>query len=363
MRPEELRTVGALQFLVSPELKEMLEQLPRLLRRLSTTTTSEEEWSADRIRGSIQWGRTIGLRYATGMPNLYVTAPSRRAYQTPENELLTFLLDETVRLGRWTGWYQSASQEIGSTIRAHVDDAQRLRQSRMLVQVERRHVTPRQLARIRAGRYRHRYRSVINAWDRYRGLVRDLDRRVIQSAVETHGLVVLDDPTLFELVCTFDTFNTLRQMGWKLGRLGLFAGSLRLQAVREAEKLEITYQATPKKLSAGSVYRAVLVTHTVSPGSLRPDLVLKLQRDGQPDRWILIEAKGGERSISKSARAATYDLLAYRSAFAPAITAAAEGPYGLGIAWGKDLTPKLREDIVLCSPDTLRDALSILLNG
>src|SRR5687768_9078153 len=67
MRPGELRTVGTLQFLVSRELGEMLAHLPSLLRRLSTTTTSEEEWSADRIRGSIQWGRTIGLRYATGM--------------------------------------------------------------------------------------------------------------------------------------------------------------------------------------------------------------------------------------------------------------------------------------------------------
>src|SRR5690349_10382274 len=57
---EELRVLGRLQFLISEELGNLLEELPFLVRRLATTTASEEEWSAERIRGSIQWARTIG---------------------------------------------------------------------------------------------------------------------------------------------------------------------------------------------------------------------------------------------------------------------------------------------------------------
>src|SRR5438874_11612344 len=99
IRPEELRVLGRIQFLVSDELGELLRQLPFLVRRLATTTASEEEWSAERIRGPIQWARTIGVRQATGIPHLYVTTPARRAYQTPENELLVLLLDAIAILG------------------------------------------------------------------------------------------------------------------------------------------------------------------------------------------------------------------------------------------------------------------------
>jgi hypothetical protein len=361
MPADELRTVGALQFLTSTELKEMLEHLPRLLRRLSTTTTSEEEWSPDRIRGSIQWGRTIGLRYATGMQNVYVTAPTRRAYQTPENALLTFLLSETVTLGRRTGWHQSSTVEIGATITARVNEAERLRQSRMLLGVTPQRITPRQLARIRAGRYRQRYRTVLAAWDRYQDLVRHLDRHAIRHAVETHGVVSRDDPTLFELICTFAVLDTLQTLGWQLSRFGLFAGSLRLVGRKGSDQLDLYYQTTPASLSKGSVYRDVLQQHAIAPGVLRPDLVIRRRRHHELDRWILIEAKGGERPVEQSARAATYDLLAYRTAFERVLSAATEGPYGLGVAWGYGLYPTLHDEIALCSPDTLDDALAMLL--
>lgn len=55
MPPHELRTLGRIQFLISDELGELLRQLPFLARRLATTTANEEEWSAERIRGAIQW--------------------------------------------------------------------------------------------------------------------------------------------------------------------------------------------------------------------------------------------------------------------------------------------------------------------
>ncbi len=104
MRPHELRTLGRLQFLISDELDELLRELPFLVRRLATASASEEEWSAERVRGAIQWARTIGVRQATGIPHLYVTSPARRAYQTSENELLVLVLDAIVALGRQSGW-------------------------------------------------------------------------------------------------------------------------------------------------------------------------------------------------------------------------------------------------------------------
>jgi hypothetical protein len=166
MPASELQTVGALQFLTSGELGEMLRQLPFLLRRLATTTVFEEEWSQERIRGSIQWARTLGVRAATALQHVYVTAPARRAYQTSENELLVFLLNETIALGERTGWHRSTSEELGSLVSQRVSQAKRWRQSRMLLEIEvqRPPIAVRALQRIRAGRHRRRYGVVLDAY-------------------------------------------------------------------------------------------------------------------------------------------------------------------------------------------------------
>jgi hypothetical protein len=355
----EVRTLGRLQFLISPKLGEFLDELPFLTRRLATTTASEEEWSADRVRGAIQWGRTIGVRHATGIPHLYVTAPARRAYQTPENELMVLILDAVTRLARQTGWHRSSSDAVGRLVSSRVNQAERWLQLRALLEVERRPMTPSKLARIRSGRHRRRYASALAAYDRYRLLADKLDRPAVRAAVEQYGLVSRDDATLFELLCTFRTIDALRRQQWTLTRLGLFGGSLRLRGHRGDVELELTYQATPRALSANSVYGGIQQRHGIAPGGLRPDLVIRTTSRGV-QRWLVIEVKGGERSVADSARAAAYDLLAYRTAFAAQLDTQ-PGVFGLGIAWGAGLKPAFSGGVSLCTPDTIDTALSALV--
>jgi hypothetical protein len=360
MRPAEVRTLGSIQFLISEELGRLLEYLPLLLRRLAATTTHEEEIGTERIRGAIQWGRTLGLRYATGIPHAYVTAPSRRAYQTPENELLVFVLDRTVVLGRESGWRDSASEHVGRLISYRIGETERWLKSRMLLEVERRAVDSRRIMRIRTGRFRRRYQPVLNAYDRYAALVGRLDRQSIRHAIETYGVVSRDDPTLFELYCTFETLDALKALGWKLGRLGLFRGSLRLGGSRGGQRLEVTYQAVPRPLRAASTYRQLQIAHGVAPGMLRPDLILRQSTRGN-DRWLLSEMKGGARGVDESARAALRDLLAYRTAFSDVLSHQ-DGSYGLGIAWGADLSPSVKSNVMLCTPECLSQAVQAFTN-
>jgi hypothetical protein len=208
----------------------------------------------------------------------------------------------------------------------------------MLTGVERRPIDPRRIARINTGRFQRRYRPVLDAWNHYNDLVGRLDRSSIRRAVETYGIISRSDPTLFELCCTFDILATLSDLGWRFGRLGLLGGSVHFHARRDGDELQLVYQATPQHLRDRSQYAMVQKTHGIPAGNLRPDLVLRhLAGTGKP-RWLLIEVKGGTRPIEDSARAALYDLLAYRAAFARALSDAPQ-PYGLGIAWGADLAP------------------------
>jgi hypothetical protein len=226
----------------------------------------------------------------------------------------------------------------------------------MLGEVDRRLITPKLVSRVRAGRFHRRYQAVLDAFDRYHELIGVLDRAAIREAVERHGLVARDDPILLELVCTFAILNALEGMGWKLDRLRLFEGSLRIDGERDQDKVEITYQSTPRTLSTGSLYREVQQRHALVPGGLRPDLVLRRTRNGTPDKWLLVEVKGGQPSVGTLARRAAYDLLAYRRAFSPVLDKCDE-PYGLGVAWGAELSAALEGDMRLCTPDMLPAAL------
>jgi hypothetical protein len=124
--------------------------------------------------------------------------------------------------------------------------------------------------------------------------------------------------------------------------------------------LELYYQHAPHDLSVDSVYRAVQQSHEFAAvGGLIPDLVLRL-RASSGDRWVIVEVKGVERSVTDSARAALQNLLAYRRAFSAALDGQI-GPYGIGIAWGEQVAPAVSAEVVLCSPDTIGEALDIAL--
>ena len=103
MPPSELLTLAHAHFILSPDVSRLLESMGGLMRRLATTTVDEEERSADRIRGPIQWGPTLAAQTGTGIRHVYVTAPARRAFDTPENQVLVAALAAIVDVGRRNG--------------------------------------------------------------------------------------------------------------------------------------------------------------------------------------------------------------------------------------------------------------------
>ena len=133
-------------------------------------------------------------------------------------------------------------------------------------------------------------------------------------------------------LCTFRTIRALTKLGWRLDRLGVFAGSLRSTGRRTAPDSN-SHTRPPPGSQRGSTYRAIQHAHAINPGGLRPDLVIRRYGDS-PDPWLLIEVKGGERTVQQSARAATFDLLAYRTAFAARARPPADAIWSRHRPWG-----------------------------
>jgi hypothetical protein len=357
MPAAQVRTLAQLQFILSREVGSLLEQLPSLIRRLTTTTMNELETSLERVRGSIRWGETFAYRSATGLPHGFVSAPTRRAFETPENQVLAFALRAIAEFGRRTGWHSIGDSGLAGQVRERVAEAMRWRQSRALASMSVATPSPTTVTRARNGRARRRYQSALDVFDLYQRYIARLDRDAVRQAIEHHGLLVSDDATLLELECAFGTIRALRAHGWDGDRDRLVEAGVIFRGRRGDQQVDVYYQRTPEALSRGSLYAGVQRAHGfATSGSLRPDLVLRLKgRDSI--RWVLVEVKGRVAGVADAGRAAALDLLGYRRAY-ERVLGRQTAPYGIGYAWGQELTPAFDSEIVLCTPDTYGAALA-----
>jgi hypothetical protein len=360
MPPSELLTLAHAHFILSADVSRLLEGMGGLMRRLATTTVDEEERSADRIRGPIQWGPTIEAQTATRIRHVYITAPARRAFDTPENRVLVAALVAVVDVGRRTGWDRLCEAHLAGEVRRRRLEAQEWLSRRALSQITPRPPSPRLLNRVSTGRARRRYQPAVDVVRRHQTMVRRLEPAAIRAAIEEHALVTSSDDVLFELLCGFGIERALRQDGWEVSAPGLLPARRFLTARRAGTRLEIYYQRGDLPLAKGALYEQVQREHgfpTVS--RLRPDFVFRIEKaDGH--RWVVIEIKGGpKRSVRDSARAALLDLLSYRRDY-HAILDDAPHPYGLGIAWGAKLDPVETPEVVLCSWDRIAPALRLV---
>lgn len=69
--------------------------------------------------------------------------------------------------------------------------------------------------------------------------------------------------------------------------------------------------------------------------------------------------KKRDKSVQDALRAATFDLLAYRDAYAAQVSSTLKVSC-LGIAWGAEVRPQA-SDLVLASPDTIGEALDLVI--
>jgi hypothetical protein len=361
MSPAEVRTLAQAHFILGDAVARLLDAMPRLMRRLATTTVDEEERSAERIRGPIRWGPTLTAQAGTGVRQLYVTAPARRAYETPENRVLIAALAAIVEVARRTGWHRLGDRDLAGVVRTRYDQARGWMARRAFAGLVPGVPSERTLRRVAAGRARRRYQPAVDVIRAHQRLVRRLDRRAVRSAVEEHALVTSDDDTLFELMCGFAIERELKDAGWAVSYPGLVRSRRQfLVATRAGARLECYYQGVPPELSYGSRYQLVQREHSFSKiGRLRPDFVIRFTDTGR-QRWIVVEVKGGpKRRVAQSARDALSDLLAYRRDYQTAL-ADNPGPYGLGIAWGLELDPVESSEALLCTPDRIGAALAEL---
>ena len=98
MDDDDLRTLKAVHFLLSDEVRDLIEILPYLLRNLSHSTQKEKEEFYGIVRGRVDWNATLKTRYSKGYndPSIFICSPPSKFYDLEENQLLKFVLKKII---------------------------------------------------------------------------------------------------------------------------------------------------------------------------------------------------------------------------------------------------------------------------
>jgi hypothetical protein len=140
----------------SPEADRLLDELPRTIRALATSVSSNHERCKGELRGPVLWSETMSARASSfGDPDLYVCMTPSRAYDVDENRVLVAAL-VAVRDAADAATAQAPQTEWGTAtfrrLKRNGNDARRFVEHPSLQRVARTVPGGRALKRTRAGK-------------------------------------------------------------------------------------------------------------------------------------------------------------------------------------------------------------------
>ena len=273
--------------------------LHRILDALSNEMLAQEQIVGPGLRGNPRWDRTILQRMAgTLSPVHYVSRTSHRSFELPENQLLSWLVDDLRRT------VSIVEQRVGSAalhadLQTLRDECERARQHHWFsdISVPLR-LTPEMIAA--ASRHRRPEYRVAAALARRRLEMETNDHHAWwytnMSLLAVNWLEPVNDDDLFELYVLVLVLDLLSdELGFgepveyglvtsRRGHVALFED--------DHQKARVYFDQTPAAvLGIPTEYGQVFAQHRgISGGERRPDILVVAEREGET-RLVLIEMK------------------------------------------------------------------------
>jgi hypothetical protein len=154
----------------SPEADRLLDELPRTIRSLATSTALHTERCRGELRGPVLWSETISARASSfGDEDLHICLTPSRAYDVGENRVLVAAL-VAVRDAAQVAMEHTPAHDHDSALFARIrrngTDARRFVEHPSLAGVARVVPTGRMLARTRASKKRRSYSPALDLLSR-----------------------------------------------------------------------------------------------------------------------------------------------------------------------------------------------------
>lgn len=300
---EELLILKRINFLLSDEVKSLIEILPYLMRNLAHSTRKETLECKGMVRGRIDWGLTIKERYSQGFndPSLFICKPASKMYDLPENQLLKFILHEIVNFGDSIEYLPILAEEIleDKEVNNYIDSIQIRRAAvrSTLKHIQFRHiilphyVSPKTLQKTRNHRNRH-YHTVVKCYELYHNLFIEYSKDALQKLLEKQLLEPLNNDKLYELFVLFKVIENLKEKGGEISMGLLKPGKKRTTYVAQYKDENVTINVFYQKMPGGcwktSEYKDIFKFYNLNVSSRRPDIILEFV---EANLYRLIEVK------------------------------------------------------------------------
>jgi len=377
----DLRHLRSVHFLLSDATHQAItNSVPRILRRLSKSTSAQLVTTRGAVRGRIDWWETYRERLSHGYDDrsIHRFRESFRLYDLPENRLVKHLVMTVEALCAEIGVSAPAAGEFidPSRVRRWTTEVENIRFlcGRYLKNVYMHQigfvsrVTGNMLYAARTAR-NPAYREVAAAYDLLLNLVLTEDPHALRKALDEMVLAPLDDAVLCELLVLFSTMDALEGAGWTDKRLRLIGRSrhramARYESSETGAAIDLWYQSLPPNWGLRSRYTDLFAHYDLLTQTRLPDIILEVSRGASVAR-LLVEVKLSENRgyIADSA----YKVLGYLNDFRDAYGAQA-APLAILAVWdGVKRKPGyfLNDEIIIATHTNygayLMDAIGSLL--
>ncbi|MFC5602453.1 hypothetical protein [Sporosarcina koreensis] len=369
----QMNQLASIHLLLSKEVQELVEQTaPNIMRRLSKSSRQRTEVERGRIKGKVNWTRTILTQQTEKNPSLFVCIDRSPVFDLIENKVLLYCLRYVFQIGqrvikREIEPSDSISDDYINDLKKwmkKVEDihlkCKRLLKSPLLRDITELHgINMHQIEKTRKARGRE-YKSLADIAK----LIYVQTNQPLEFLYEIFSkqlLRPLSRDTLYEVAVAFKIIEVFKMNGWKEKRFSLIGeGRKYLSSLQKGNSsINISYQHIPSHFVTGSSYKELMQESKLSTHHRRPDILLEWENDGNGRRYTIIEVK---RSQNRGYLAdGVYKVLGYLKDFEKPLQ---DSPDSVGLLVGWRIqglqAPKDNKEVYTSDWDRLPTYLSLI---
>ena len=318
---DDLDKLKAIHFLLSDEVKNLVEIMPTLMRNLSHSTRKETEEFRGQIKGRIDWNKTIKERMSQGFDDksLFICQPPSKYYDLEENQLLKFLLNKIISLkNNFVDFIALTEFDVekidSSDWQKKVSNIYQIAK-KTLKKVYFNDITSIKVVKSKHLRktYKNRnqlYHRVAKAYILYEDLFVLEDKFVLRDLVENRLIKAADSDKLYEI---YVFFNLIKALPESKDLSLLYSGNdYSVKSQIGDVGITVYYQKTPQNLRKESEYLEILDNYEINKSVKSPDVIIEFEKNDDV-YYRLVEVKNS--SQTEYVRESLYKVMGYYKDF------------------------------------------------
>ncbi len=343
----QTRQLASIHLLLSKEIKDFIFNIaPNILRRISKSSFQRNEVVRGRIKGKVNWTKTVLKQRTEKDPTLFICSTRSPIFDLIENKVFFYCLHYIFQTGR--GLIKRDLEVSESISNEYLNDLQKwmkeieyihlkcrsLLKSPLLREITELHgINMKHIQSTRKVRGRE-YKSLADAAE----LILTQKNQPLEFLNDTLSrqlLRPLSRDTLYEVAVAFNILETFSRNGWKEENFSLVGEKSKILSTLKKgnSRINIYYQSMPQRFVKKSGYKDLMKETGLSTHHRRPDILLEWINEEDAIKYTIIEVK---RSQNRSYLAdGVYKVLGYLKDFELALQDSSHS-VGLLVGWRID---------------------------